>query len=138
MAHYAKLDSNNVVLEVNVIDNDQEIELGEDGIVSWLNANFNNQGVAGGVTWKKTSYNTYGGKYYVEGSLGDDQSKAFRKNYAKLGSTYDASRDAFIHPKPYPSWVLDEESCVWEAPVTYPEDGKLYDWNEGTTSWDEI
>ena len=142
MAHYAKLDANNVVLEVNVVDNDKENQLGgEDETVSWLNANFNNQGVAGGVTWKKTSYNSWGGKHWnneAEPVLGADQSKAFRKNYASIGGTYDSSRDAFILQQPYPSWTLNETSCLWESPVAYPEDGKIYAWNEDTLSWDEI
>lgn len=103
MAHYAKLDKDNIVLEVNVIDNDQETSLGEAGIVSWLNANFNNQGVPGGVTWKKTSFNTRSGKHYENDGVTEssDQSKALRKNYAEAGGTYDAARDAFIPPKPF-------------------------------------
>jgi len=140
MAHYAKLDKDNIVLEINVIDNDQETSLGEAGIVSWLNANFNNQGVLGGVTWKKTSYNTRKGKHYENDNETEssDQSKALRKNYATIGGTYDATRDAFIDQKPYDSWVLDESTCAWDAPVTYPDDGKDYNWNEETRSWDEI
>jgi hypothetical protein len=141
MAHYAKLDENNIVLEVNAVYNDQEIQVGEEGIVTWLNENFNNQGVPGGVTWKKTSYNTMSGKYWInEAEIieGPDQSKAFRKNYAAVGDTYDLTRDAFIRPQPYPSWSLNESSCIWEAPVAYPDDGKIYDWNEDTTSWVEV
>ena len=139
MANYAKLDINNLVIDVNTIDNDHETQLGEEGIVSWLNENFNNEGIAGGVTWKKTSYNTYGGKYYVEGVLGPDQSKAFRKNFASRGFTYDSSRDAFIEPKSpkYPSWILNEETCPYEPPVAYPDDGKYYKWNESTGTWYE-
>ena len=140
MAHYAKLDKDNIVLEVNVIDNDQETSLGEAGIVSWLNANFNNQGVSGGVTWKKTSFNTRSGKHYENDGVTEssDQSKALRKNYAEAGGTYDAARDAFIPPKPFASWVLNATTCVYDAPVSYPDDGKYYVWNEDTTSWDEV
>ena len=61
----------------------------------------------------------------------------FRKNYASIGYTYDKTKDAFIAPKPYPSWTLVEATCQWEAPVTYPDDGKMYDWNEDTTNWTE-
>ena len=67
-----------------------------------------------------------------------DQSKALRKNYAGIGYSYDATRDAFIPPKPYASWALDEQTCLWNAPVPYPTDGKRYQWDEATTSWVEI
>ena len=130
MAHYAKLDINNIVLEVNVIDNSQETQLGgEEETISWLNDNFNNVGVAGGVTWKKTSYNTSAGVHLLGGT-------PFRKNYAGLGYTYDSSRDAFIPPKFFASWTLNESTCQYDSPVTYPDDGKLYDWNEENQEWD--
>jgi len=89
---------------------------------------------------KRTSYNTRGGVYYdpATGEPAEDQSKEFRKNYAGIGYTYDHSRDAFIPPKPYNSWVLNETSCLWEAPVAMPDDGQQYTWNEETTSWDLI
>ena len=140
MAHYAKLDINNIVLEVNVIDNSQETQLGgEEETISWLNDNFNNVGVAGGVTWKKTSYNTFMGIHNLGGT-------PFRVNYAGIGFTYDAEKDAFIPAQPYPSWVLDEDICQWEAPVEYPNNGPYavgdvpikYEWNEDTGDWDEI
>jgi len=140
MAHYAKLNENNIVLEINVIDNGQETELGEEGIVSWLNENFNSLGVPGGVTWKKTSYNTKAGKHYENGGVTEsaDQTRALRKNYAASGDTYDSSRDAFITPKnpEFTSWILNETTCQYEAPVAYPNDGKYYKWNEATESWD--
>jgi hypothetical protein len=80
--------------------------------------------------WIQTSYNTNGG-VHSEGET------PLRKNYAGVGFTYDATRDAFIPPQPYPSWTLIETSCIWEAPVAYPDDGKEYSWNEDTTAWDE-
>ena len=88
--------------------------------------------------WIKTSYNTRGGKHYdpETGELSADQSKALRKNYAGVGFTYDAAKDAFIPPKPFNSWLLDEDTCLWNAPVAYPDDGGRYVWNEETTSWD--
>ena len=90
--------------------------------------------------WIKTSYNTRGGVHYdpETGLPSADQSKALRKNYAGIGMTYDEDRDAFIPPKPYNSWVLDEDTCLWEAPVVYPTDGSDYEWNEETTSWDAV
>ena len=88
--------------------------------------------------WIQTSYNTRGGVYYVPNSnppeVGPDQSKALRKNYAGLGYTYNSTLDAFIPPKPYASWILDEETCLWNAPVEMPTDGS-YQWDEATTSW---
>ena len=90
--------------------------------------------------WIKTSYNTRGGKHYdpETGELSADQTKALRKNYAGIGFTYDAAKDAFIPPKPFNSWLLDEDTCLWNAPVAYPDDGGLYVWNEETTSWDAV
>jgi hypothetical protein len=90
--------------------------------------------------WIQTSYNTRGGVHYQANSNdpSEDQSKALRKNYAGIGYTYDAQKDAFIPPKPFESWVLDETSCLWEAPTPYPDDGERYTWNETTTSWDQI
>ena len=83
---------------------------------------FINSGKVGdSFNWVQTSYNNN-----------------FRKNFATVGGTYDKTRDAFIAPKPYPSWVLDEDTCCWKAPTPYPEDGKSYDWDEDTTSWKEI
>ena len=87
--------------------------------------------------WIQTSYNTRGGVHYnpETGEPSADQSKALRKNYAGLGYSYDAAKDAFIPPKPYASWVLNETSCLWEAPVAYPTDGERYSWDEATTAW---
>ena len=90
--------------------------------------------------WIQTSYNTRGGAHYnpETGEPSADQTKALRKNYAGVGYTYDAQRDAFIPPKPYASWTLDEDTCRWNAPVPYPNDDKRYNWNEETQSWVEV
>jgi len=90
--------------------------------------------------WIQTSYNTRGGIHYnpETGEPSADQSKALRKNYAGIGYTYNAQLDAFIPPKPYASWILDEETCLWNAPTPYPQDNKRYNWNEDTLSWVEI
>jgi len=90
--------------------------------------------------WIQTSYNTRGGVHYnpETGEPSEDQTKALRKNYAGKGFTYDATRDAFIPPQPFASWTLNETSCLWEAPVAYPEDGEMYQWDEDTTNWVEV
>lgn len=90
--------------------------------------------------WIQTSYNTRGGVHYnpETGEPSVDQSKALRKNYAGIGFTYDREKDAFIPPKPFNSWVLDSTTCLWNAPVEYPSDGKLYQWDEATTDWVEL
>jgi len=97
-------------------------------------------------SWVQTSYNTRGGKHYnpETGELSADQTKALRKNYAGIGFKYDADRDAFIPPKPYNSWLLDEDTCLWNAPVAMPEDAgtgeppKMYRWDEETINWVEV
>ena len=81
--------------------------------------------------WIQTSYNTFGGVHKLGGT-------PLRKNYAGIGYTYDKTKDAFIPPKPFPSWTLDEDTCLWNCPVAYPTDGKLYNWNEATQTWDEV
>ena len=88
--------------------------------------------------WIQTSYNTRGGVHYSPETGEPDGGVALRKNYAGVGFTYDAAKDAFIPPKPYNSWILNEETCLWEAPVAYPEDGQVYVWNEDTTNWDLV
>jgi hypothetical protein len=87
--------------------------------------------------WFQTSYNTRGGVHYNSetGEPSSDQSKALRKNYAGIGYTYDTTRDAFIPPKPYSSWILDNQTCLWKAPVDMPTDDNRYAWDEETTSW---
>ena len=89
--------------------------------------------------WIQTSYNTRGGVHYKSDSNepSEDQTKALRKNYAGLGFSYDRVRDAFIPPKPYASWALNEDTCLWNAPTPMPTDDKLYTWDEATTSWVE-
>ena len=127
MAHFAKLDKNNIVTFVTVgrqEDDGKEHELSE----------------RTGDTYKQTSYNTHGGVYYdpETGLPAADQSKAFRKNYAGIGYTYDKYRDAFIPPREFNSWTLDEFSCTWKAPIPYPEDGNLYTWNEINKQWELV
>jgi hypothetical protein len=117
MAHFAKLDENNVVLEVAVINNIEM--LAADGSESeMMGVAFLIRWSGGYSNWKQTSYN---GK--------------IRKNYAGVGYTYDSARDAFIPPKPFQSWVFNEESCSWDAPIPFPTDGQRYNWDEATTSW---
>lgn len=118
MAHYAFLDQNNIVTDV-IVGKDE----GEDGI-DWEE----HYGTFRGQHCKRTSYNTQGGIHL-------DGGKPFRKNYAGIGYTYDASRDAFIPPQPYASWLLNEESCLWVSPVPYPDDGNAYCWDENTQNW---
>ena len=117
MAHFAELDSNNVVLRVVVISNPDTADAS--GVEKEHIGAAYCERLFGG-TWMQTSYN---------GNI--------RKNYAGIGHTYDATRDAFIAPKPYPSWVLNETTCRWEPPVPYPTDGKMYEWDEATQSWVE-
>lgn len=81
--------------------------------------------------WIQTSYNTFGGEHKLGGT-------PLRKNYAGIGFTYDREKDAFIPPKPFASWVLNEDTCLWDAPVAMPDDGKVYQWDEATTSWTEV
>lgn len=121
MAHYAFLDSNSIVTEV-IVGKDE----GEDG-VDW-EAHY---GAFRGQTCKRTSYNTYGGVHSGGGT-------PYRKNYAGIGYSYNALRDAFIPPKPYASWLLNEDTCLWGPPVPYPDDGNYYVWDEITTSWVQV
>ena len=121
MAHYAFLDENNVVTEVIT-----GIDEGVDGI-DWEAhyGEFRNQ------VCKRTSYNTVAGQHTNGGT-------PFRKNYAGIGYTYDAQRDAFIPPKSYDSWTLNNDTCVWDPPTPCPTDGKYYRWDEPTLSWIEV
>ena len=116
MSHFAKLDENNIVTFVTV--GRQE----DDGLEAELSERT-------GDVYKQTSYNTLGGVHSLGGT-------PLRKNYAGIGFSYDAERDAFIPPKPYDSWLLVEETCQWEAPVPYPDDGLIYSWNEELTDWE--
>jgi len=119
MAHFAKIDSNtNIVLDINVVNNEdiqnlpfpQSEPVGITFLEPWNTP---------GTYWKQTSYNNN-----------------FRKNHPGVGYTYDQTRDAFISPKPYDSWVLNEDTCQWEAPVAYPADGQYYFWNESIVNWE--
>lgn len=126
MSHFAKLDENNIVVFVTVgrqEDNGKEAELS----------------ARTGDVYKQTSYNTRGGIHYDPNTNqpSADQSKALRKNYAGIGYTYDPVLDAFIPPKPFPSWILNEQTCLWESPTPMPQDGKMYVWDENTQSWVE-
>jgi len=87
--------------------------------------------------WIQTSYNTRGGVHYGQDGQ-PDGGVALRKNYAGIGFSYDAQRDAFIPPKPYASWILNEDTCQWEAPAPYPNDGRVYTWNETNQTWDAV
>jgi len=89
------------------------------------------------VQWIQTSYNTRGGVHYGQDGQ-PDGGVALRKNYAGIGFSYDAQRDAFIPPKPYASWMLNEDTCQWEAPAPYPNDGRVYTWNETNQTWDAV
>jgi hypothetical protein len=121
MAHFAQVDENNTVVQVLVVSDDQA-HRGQDFLA-------NDLGLGG--NWIQTSYNTNAGVHATGGT-------PLRKNYAGIGYTYDTSRDAFIPPKPFNSWTLNEDTCLWDAPVAYPADGKLYRWDEDTTNWVEI
>ena len=127
MAHFAKLNAENYVIYVTVARDEDENREGE---ISELS----------GESYKRTSYNTRGGIHYQadNNTPSIDQSKAFRKNYAGIGYYYDSIRDAFIPPKPFPSWTLNEFSCLWQSPIPYPNDGKMYQWNEEIGNWEEI
>ena len=119
MAHFAKINEENIVQQVIVVNNSDcgDLEFPESEIVG--QTFINSIGLIG--TWKQTSYNAN-----------------FRKRYTGLGDKNDESRDAFIPPKPYPSYTLDEETCLWIPPIQKPTDGKLYGWNEENQSWDEV
>jgi hypothetical protein len=118
MAHFAELDESNIVKQVIVVHNNELLD--ENGIESEAKGIEFCQSLFGG-NWIQTSYN---------GNI--------RKNYAGVGMIYDESRDAFIAPKPFESWILNKETCLWEAPVPYPTDDKFYTWDEPTTSWVEV
>jgi hypothetical protein len=124
MAHFAKINDSNIVTEVIVVSND--IATSESAGVTFINTLYGTTD-----TWKQTSYNTYANTHKLDGT-------PFRKNYAGIGFSYDASKDAFIPPKPYNSWTLNNTTCLWESPVAIPNDGKRYTWNESILQWEEI
>ena len=123
MGHFAKV-SNGIVTRVIVAEADFFNNFVDDSPGKWI----------------QTSYNTRGGVHYQPNTNepSEDQSKALRKNYAGIGYTYDSTRDAFIPPQPFNSWILNEDACLWDSPVAYPEDGKLYKWNEEILNWEEV
>ena len=131
MASFAKLNSNNIVERVESVVN--EVLKDSNGVeqeqlgINFLRTLYNEPN----AIWKQTSYNTYGGLHNNGGT-------PFRKNHAGIGYTYDENRDAFISPKPFNSWVLNEDTCLWNAPIAYPQDGSIYNWNEETLSWNII
>ena len=114
MAHFAKLGVGNIIERVEVVSND--VATDEQTGVDFLNNLYGTRD-----TWKQTSYN---------GTI--------RKNFAGVGFTYDQTRDAFIPPKPFNSWTLNEDTCLWEAPVAYPDDGQAYQWNETEQQWEVL
>ncbi len=134
MATFAELDINNKVLRVLSVHNNELLENGiesEQKGIQFLKSLYGESTI-----WKQTSYNTRGGKHYnSDNTLSLDQTKSFRKNHAGIDKIYDETRDAFIPPKPYNSWTLNEETCLWEPPIPYPQDGNTYGWNEETLSW---
>lgn len=117
MAYFAKLNENNVVIEIASVNN-IEMLTSENVESEVMGLAFLIRWSGGYSNWKQTSYN---GK--------------IRKNYAGIGYKYDAQRDAFIPPQPFPSWTLNENTCLWDAPTPYPTDGQPYQWDEPTTSW---
>jgi len=128
MAHFAEINVLKKVVKVLVVDDkDTHDEHGNE--VESIGAKYLSDAFGG--TWAKTSYNTINNIHKLDGT-------PFRKNYAGRDYTYDEDRDAFIPIKPFSSWVLNESTCSYESPVSYPDDGKVYNWNEETTSWDEF
>ncbi len=117
MSHFAKVENGTVT---QVIVAEQEFVDTQEG------------------TWVQTSYNTHGGVHYSAETGEPDGGVALRKNYAGIGYTYDEDRDAFIAPQPFPSWTLNETSCIWECPVAYPDDGNMYIWNEDAQQWEQV
>ena len=122
MSHFAEIDNDNIVQRVIVAEQDF----------------IDSSKVGDANSWVQTSYNTRGGIHYAPNSNTPDGGVALRYNYAGKGYTYDSTRDAFIAPKPYPSWILNEDTCWWDAPTPMPDDGKRYAWDEPTTSWVEM
>jgi len=129
MASFAKIGLNSKVIEIQSVVN--EVLHDSNGVEQEnIGIDFLTK-LTGWAIWKQTSYNTLGGVHNNGGT-------PLRKNHAGIGYTYDEDKDAFIPPKPFNSWILNETTCLWEAPVAYPDDGERYVWNESTTSWDQI
>ena len=129
MAYFAKIGLNSKVIEVLSVNN--EVLKDADGVEQEaIGIDFLTK-LTGYPLWKQTSYNTNGGVHNNNGT-------PLRKNYAGIGMTYDEDRDAFIHKKPFNSWILNENTCLWNAPVAKPQDGNQYIWNEQTLSWNIV
>ena len=124
MAHFAKIGIGSKVQKVSVVSND--IATTEQAGIDFLNNLYETNDI-----WKQTSYNTHGGVHNNGGI-------PFRKNHAGIGFKYDQTRDAFIAPKPYNSWILNETTCQWEAPVALPDTENRYNWNEINQNWDLV
>ena len=124
MAHFAKIGKGNIVEKVVVVHNN--VATTEQAGVDFLNNLYKTNDI-----WKMTSYNTFGGIHKLGGT-------PFRKNFAGIGFKYDQYKDAFIEPKPFNSWILNDTTCQWEAPVAYPNDGQIYNWNETIQNWELI
>ena len=127
MASFAKIGLNNKVIEIQTVVN--EVLHDANGVEQEVNGIDFLTKLTGWAVWKQTSYNTIGGVHKSGGT-------PLRKNYAGIGYTYDEDKDAFIPPKPFNSWTLNETTCLWEAPVIKPDDGQRYSWNEETQQWD--
>jgi hypothetical protein len=129
MASFAKIGLNGKVIEVQSVVN--EVLHDSNGVEQEVNGIDFLTKLTGWSIWKQTSYNTRGGVHLTGGT-------PFRKNHASIGYTYDEDRDAFISPKPFNSWILNEDTCLWEAPVAYPDDENRYTWNETNQTWDLV
>ena len=127
MASFAKIGLNNKVIEVQSVVN--EVLHDSNGVEQEVNGIDFLTKLTGWSIWVQTSYNTHSGVH-------DNGGTPFRKNHASIGYTYDEDRDAFIAPKPYASWILNETTCIWEAPTPYPDDGEMYTWNEENLTWE--
>ena len=129
MASFAKIGLNNKVIEVLSVHNNELLD--SNGVEQeTIGIDFLTK-LTGWSIWKQTSYNTIGGVHKLGGT-------PLRKNHAAIGYTYDEDKDAFIAPKPYPSWTLNDTTCLWEAPVAYPDDENNYNWNETNQTWEVI
>lgn len=135
MAHYAEIDENGIVVNIFVGRDEDDLE---EGILNW--ENHYKEFVLNNHKVRRTSYNTFGGKHYDPntGNLSENQSKAFRKNYAQIGFYFDELLNAFIPPKPFDSWILNKETCLWESPYPKPSLDKEYFWEEESEAWIEI
>ena len=129
MAHFAKIGLNSKVIQVVTVNNNELLD--SNGIEQEVNGINFLTNLTGWAIWKQTSYNTKGGVHKLGGT-------PLRKNHAGIGYTYDEDRDAFIPKKPFASWILNEDTCLWEAPVARPTDGARYIWNEETQTWNNV